>query len=110
MRRLVSLCALLVAGSTALAAVSATLTWTPSPDPRAIGTMLVYGTASGTYTQSIDAGAEAELTVSGLVRGQTYYFAVYAYSEDLQSDYSNEVHWTAVLPRPGAPTHVHLSL
>jgi hypothetical protein len=71
---------------------SLTLTWNPSPDPRAVGYVLVYGNNSGIYNQSTNVGNVVEATVNGLVEGRTYYFAVYAYAANaLQSDLSNEV-------------------
>lgn len=77
---------------TLLATQSLTLTWNPSPDPRAVGYVLVYGNNSGVYNQSTNVGNVVEATVNGLVEGRTYYFAVYAYAANaLQSDLSNEV-------------------
>ena len=53
--------------------------------------MIHYGTASGTYSQGIDVGNTTSYTVSNLIDGQTYYFAVTAYNAvGYQSVYSNE--------------------
>ncbi len=46
----------------------------------ATGYKVAYGTSSGIYTQTINAGALLNDTVSGLIDNQTYYFAVYAYN------------------------------
>jgi uncharacterized protein (DUF2141 family) len=54
--------------------------------------MIHYGTASGTYSQGIDVGNTTSYTVSNLIDGQTYYFAVTAYNAvGYQSVCSNEV-------------------
>jgi hypothetical protein len=71
----------------------ATLAW----DPPAVSTdvtgyMIHYGTASGTYSQSADAGNTTSYAVTNLTDGRTYYFAVTAYNAaGYQSEYSNEV-------------------
>jgi hypothetical protein len=71
---------------------TASLAWKASPDPRTTGYVLLYGNASGAYTTSTDVGNVTQTTVTGLVEGLTYYFAVYAYGDAaLQSDLSNEV-------------------
>jgi hypothetical protein len=91
-RRLLFLCALLLAGACCLHAEEVTLEWKPSPDPRTSGYILLYGTTSGAYDQSSDVGGATSAIVSGLAEGQTYYFAVYAYGgSSLQSELSNEV-------------------
>jgi hypothetical protein len=69
------------------------LAWDP-PDisTDVTGYMIHYGTASGSYSQSIDVGNTASYTVSNLTHGQTYYFAATAYNAaGYQSIYSNEV-------------------
>ena len=71
----------------------ATLAWDP-PDiaTDVTGYVIHYGTAAGTYSQSIDAGNTTSYSVSNLIDGQTYYFAVTAYNAGgYQSIYSNEV-------------------
>lgn len=68
----------------------ATLAWDP-PEPGVVGFKVHYGTSSGTYTSTLDAGATPSYTVSGLSSG-TYYFAVTANdSSGNESSYSNEV-------------------
>jgi Fibronectin type III domain len=71
----------------------ATLAWDP-PDisTDVTGYMINYGTASGTYSQVIDVGNTTSYTVSNLIDGQTYYFAVTSYDAlGNQSVCSNEV-------------------
>ena len=71
----------------------AKLAWDP-PDisTDVTGYMIHYGTASGTYSQAIDVGNTTSYTVSNLIDGKTYYFAVTAYNAiGYESVYSNEV-------------------
>ena len=71
----------------------ANLAWDP-PDisTDVTGYMIHYGTASGTYSQAVDVGNTTSYTVSNLIDGQTYYFAVTAYNAvGYESVYSNEV-------------------
>jgi hypothetical protein len=66
-----------------------------------------YGTASGSYSSVLDVGSATTATVSGLLEGQTYFFAVRAYnSYDLESDFSNELQWDAPVPAPEPPAIV----
>jgi len=75
----------------AKAAMSTTLQWNPNTDPSIAGYNVYYGSASRNYTNVINVGAVTSTTVDGLVEGQTYYFAVTAYTFDgEESDYSNE--------------------
>ncbi|HUK56126.1 MAG TPA: fibronectin type III domain-containing protein [Nitrospiria bacterium] len=68
----------------------AALTWDPSTQTGLSGYKVYYGTASHSYSTSIDAGNQTSYTVTGLGTG-TYYFAVTAYdTAGLESSYSNE--------------------
>ncbi len=67
--------ALLLAPNFASAA-SLTLAWDPEA---AAGFIVSYGTKSGVYTNSVDAGNTTMRTVDGLAPGTMYYFVVYAY-------------------------------
>jgi hypothetical protein len=72
------------------------LAWDASPDPAVTGYWVYYGTRSGIYENHSDTGSVSSNPVSysltGLVKGQTYYIAVTAYDTYRnESDFSNEV-------------------
>jgi hypothetical protein len=82
------------------------LAWDISPDPEVTGYRVYYGTASRTYTNSVEAGNALTNTVAGLVSGVTYFFAVTAYNASgLESDYSREVRYAPGL----SPVRLHLA-
>ncbi len=82
-------------------AASLTLAWDVSAG--AAGYRAYYGTTSGTYTASVDAGAATSVTISGLTSGRVYYFAVTAYNgSGAESSYSAEVVGTAPSTAPVA--------
>lgn len=70
-----------------------TLAWDANPETNLAGYRLYHGTASRLYSGSIMVGATVlTATVSNLVAGQTYYFAVTATNiAGLESAYSAEV-------------------
>ena len=77
--------------SFAKAASSLSLDWNANTDPSVAGYNVYYGSASGVYTNVINVGNSTHTVVDGLVEGQTYYFAVTAYTFDgIESDFSNE--------------------
>jgi hypothetical protein len=81
--------------STTPAPVSITLAWDPSSDPTVVGYRLYEGVASLTYTSVIDTGAATSVTVSNLMPGVTYYFAVSDYTSDgMESPLSSELSYT----------------
>src|SRR5437868_1236798 len=81
--------------TTLVGAPSVTLAWNPNSDPAVSGYKVSYGEASGNYTQALDLGNATSATVSALVQGHTYYFAVSAYNASaVESDFSNEVKYT----------------
>ena len=81
----------------AQAATSLTLAWDPSSAAGIRGYRLHYGTTSRGYSQSSDLGNTTTTTVSNLVPGQTYYFAVTDYNTaGVESAYSNEVSFTVI--------------
>ncbi|WP_136513127.1 fibronectin type III domain-containing protein [Geomonas edaphica] len=90
-------CISLVPVSKACAAQS-TLSWS-APATYSDGTSMavsgykVYqGTAKGAYTDSVDVGNLTSYTLSNLVNGSTYYFAITAYDgAKTESAYSNEM-------------------
>ncbi|MCK9294853.1 MAG: Ig-like domain-containing protein [Desulfobulbaceae bacterium] len=80
----------------------ASFSWSPNPETNLAGYKIHYGTASSQYDHTVDMGNPASIngvvagTVSGLVEGTTYYFAATAYDTDgFESDFSQEVIWTA---------------
>jgi len=78
-----------------------TLAWDPS-GPEVAGHRLYYGVSSriyaSTYSTSIDVGDATSCSVSNLVPGTTYFFAVTAYDwEGVESDYSAEIAYTPKL-------------
>jgi len=90
----------------AKAKANVSLNWDANPDPSVAGYKVYYGGASGNYTNVINAGNTTGAAVSGLVEGQTYYFAVTAYTYDgLESNFSDESAFLApglVTLTPGA--------
>jgi len=84
---------------------SVTLAWDPSPDGAIVGYRLYEGAATRTYTNVIAAGNATNASVSSLVSGVTYFFAVTAYDTNgLESDFSAEVSYTVALPTNSPPT------
>lgn len=83
-----------------------TLAWDASSTPELVsGYVVYYGTSSGNYTQTVDAGTALSVVVSNLTDGVQYFFVVRARnSVGTLSGPSNEV---SGLPTPGpnqAPT------
>jgi len=87
----------------AVAAGTVTLAWDASSGTNAIANYKVYyGAASATYTNSVAAGTNLTVSVSNLVVGATYYFAVTALdTSGLESDYSTEV--STAISSPNQP-------
>jgi hypothetical protein len=75
-----------------------TLAWNPSTDSGLAGYQVYYGTASGDYSRVVDVGMATRHTLTGLLGGETYYFAATVYNGDgHESVYSDEVvHTTPV--------------
>jgi glucose/arabinose dehydrogenase len=73
------------------------LAWDPSPDPAVAGYEIRYGTESGIYTETVDAGDRTEYKLSNLPPGQTLYVCVIAYDAERhqKSECSNEIVATA---------------
>jgi hypothetical protein len=81
------------------AAFGLTLEWDVNPEPEVAGYRLYYGTLSGVYSYSADAGPSTSISVPDLISGVTYFFAVTAYSaEGLESPPSNEI--VVTIPPP----------
>jgi hypothetical protein len=70
----------LFACSLAKAVSSESLDWNPNTDPSIAGYNVYYGGASHSYTNVINIGSSTNAVVGGLLEGQTYYFAVTAYT------------------------------
>jgi len=85
------------AGATTLASDgTATLAWNASTATNLSGYRIYYGTAPGTYFQSLGEGVNVgnvtTFTITGLGRGTRYYFAATAYdTSNSESAFSNEV-------------------
>jgi hypothetical protein len=65
--------------------------WHPVEDPAVTGYRLYWGTAPGKYESSVDVGPNTSHTLTDLVHGTVYYFAVTAYSTAGESSFSDEV-------------------
>jgi len=67
----------------------AALNWNPTSG--ALGYKIHYGTDSNQYSQVIDTGNVTKYTLTNLVDGATYYFAITAYDGATESSLSHEV-------------------
>lgn len=78
--------------SAAAHAADVPLAWDPSTNPAVTGYSVYYGTASRSYPNRVVVGNVTSATVTNLVAGERYYFAVTARdSANVESGYSNEV-------------------
>jgi hypothetical protein len=91
----------------ASAITNADFSWLPNDEANLAGYKIYYGAVSGQYGQSVDVGSPGvingtiQATISGLTEGVTYYFVATAYDADgFESDYSQEVIWTAPVVPP----------
>jgi Fibronectin type III domain len=74
---------------------SLSLAWDPSPYPGVAGYRFYLGVNSEVYTNVIDVGNQTSITISNLVPGATYFFAVTAYDlTGLESTFSGEIAYT----------------
>lgn len=97
-RALMGCVAALLLNSTSSSAQNVTLAWDPSSSPGVAGYTVYVGTASGRYTSSFNAGNATTYTVTGLVAGANYCFAVQAYNTAGQgSTLSNEACGTPIV-------------
>src|ERR1700676_5366128 len=87
---------------------SVSLAWNVDSDPSVVGYNVNYGTSSGSYTQTLNAGSTTSATISSLAAGQTYYFVVTARNAAAQNSLSsNQVSFVttaAPTPTPVPPT------
>src|SRR6267154_2116552 len=81
---------------------SVSLAWDVDTDPSVVGYNVNYGTSSGSYTQTLNAGSTTSATVPSLAAGQTYYFVVTARNAAAQNSLvSNQVSFvTTPAPTP----------
>lgn len=77
-------------------AQTVTLAWDPNPEPDVVGYRLYYGPTNRSYTNSVNSVTnETKATVSGLTRGETYFFYVTASNDlGLESGQSTEIYYT----------------
>jgi hypothetical protein len=71
------------------------LEWDPNTEPDVEGYKVFWGLASRVYQFSKDVGNQTTCTITDLIVGKTYYFAVKAYTANAESDYSSEIIYTA---------------
>jgi len=75
-----------------------TLAWDANAEPDLSGYKVHYGTASGSYTSSVDVHKVTTAIVTGLTAGRTYYFVVTAYNAaNNESGYSNQVSYSITM-------------
>jgi len=80
-----------------------TLAWDANTEPDLAGYKVHYGSASGSYTSSVDVHKVTTSSIGTLTAGQTYYFAVTAYNaSNNESGYSNQVSYS--VPQNQPPT------
>lgn len=86
------------------------LAWDPSPDDNLnadstiAGYRVHYGTASGSYPMVKNVGHSYSTSIDALSYGVTYYFAATCVgTNQMESDFSNEISYTVPLPAPTTP-------
>ena len=104
MKKLLCWLGLLMLLAGAAWAASVTLAWDASPGPDIAWYRVYYGPDSRVYTNLVQVGGNVyTATVSNLVPDSMYYFAATAGdTNNLESDFSNEVSYRVpvYLPRP----------
>ena len=81
--------------SPAKASTSLNVMWIASSDTNVAGYKIYYGTVSRQYTNVIVAGNVTSTSISGIVSGNTYYFAATSYNAaGWESSYSPEISYT----------------
>jgi hypothetical protein len=90
---LILLCALSLVPCAAVDAATGTVTlgWNKNPEPENVtGYRMHYGITSGYYDHSVDVGNQTSCIISGIEKDRDYFYAVTAYNEVGESDFSNE--------------------
>lgn len=86
------------------------LAWSPGSLSAGVNYVLYQGTNSSAYDTTYKTGSNVAYTVSNLVRGQTYYFAVVAVgSTGVTSPYSTEASFISATI-PGSPQALRVIL
>ena len=86
---------ILILFTTSALAAQVNLAWEPSPTETVAGYVLYYGQNAQEFDFRKNVGNVLTTTVDGLGKG-TWYFAVTAYNEIEESDFSNIVDFTEV--------------
>ena len=97
-KRAIAIASVIVGIAAAAEAATVTLAWDPNPEPDIDGYRLSFGTSSGQYTTTVDVGNITTYTLTSLLPGVRYYFALRAYNAAGTSPYSNEVSVTTLSP------------
>ena len=93
--------------SPSVQAAQVQLAWDPSPGPDVKGYKVYYGTASQSYSYTVNMGLSTACVVAGLQDGTPYYFATTAYNSSLvESVFSNEVSYAGGPPPDTTPPTV----
>ena len=101
LRVALSALAMIVLSAATAAAVPITLAWDRNSEPDVVRYLVSYGTASGVYSVTRDAGNSVSIDIDGLARGRTYYFVVRAVNEDGGvSDPSQEISYAVPMFPP----------
>ncbi len=81
------------------------LAWDPPATGEVNGYKIYYGTSSGNYTKTTDAGksTQYDLSALSLMDNTVYYFIVKAYNNIGESPASNEISWKSSDSTPPAP-------
>ena len=102
--------ALLLSCLTVSAAQSVTLAWNANSETNLLGYRLYVGNSSGVYLNSYKVDVPTtQFTVTNLSPATTYFFAVTAFTDELESEKSNEVSWRSAPVPPAKPGGLRIS-
>jgi len=94
-------CGLILFSVRAKAQGAVELTWDPDQTGLVTQYRVFYGTHSGVYTNSVLIGASADVELTGLQEGVTYYFAIQAMDQQGDvSQLSNEATYSVPVLQP----------